>query len=130
VEFPRPLTENERAVVEALLPEGGFRDVETYRAQLEAVTVVGRCTCGCPTVDLRVEDSAPRSAHPGVPSLPLWATTGDPNDAEDVVDITLWAPEGVLTELNVSWYGKRPPAELPDAGKLTVGPAPEPIRVE
>lgn len=130
MDFPRPLTANERAVIEALLPEHGFRDVDTYRAQLRTVTVVGRCTCGCPTIDLGVDDNAPRSLHPGVPSLPLWATAGDQKDAEAVVDISLWAPEGVLTELNVQWYGSQPPAELPDASELTVGPAPEPIRVE
>jgi hypothetical protein len=130
VEFPRPLTANERAVLEAVLPSGGFKDVEVYRAQLDGLMVVGRCTCGCPTIDLRVDDAAPRSAHPGVPSLPLWATAGDPNDAEDVVDISVWAPDGALTELNVSWYGKQPPAALPDARDLAVGPAPGPIRVE
>jgi hypothetical protein len=64
--------------------------------------------CGCPTIDLRVDDAAPRSAHPGVPSLPLWATAGDPNDAEDVVDISVWAPDGAPTELNVSWYSEQP----------------------
>lgn len=114
----------------ALLPEDGFPDVGAYRAQVEGLTVVGHCTCGCPTIDFQVDGAASRSARPGVPSLPLWASTDDPNDADDVVDITLWAPEGFLTELNVNWYGAHPPSELPDARALTVGPAPEPIRVE
>jgi hypothetical protein len=130
VEFPRPLTRNERAVVEALLPEHGFRDVDSYRAQLRTTTVDGQCTCGCPTIYLRVDDSAQRSQHSGVPSLPLWAEAGDPTDVETVIEMSLWAPEGVLTELNVQWYGSHPPAKLPDAAELTVGPAPEPIRIE
>ena len=128
VEFPRPLTPNERAVIEALLPAGGFPDVEVYRAQLDALTVVGRCSCGCPTVDLRVDDNAPRSAHPGDPSLPLSASAGD---ADHLVDVELWAPEGALDEaLQVMWYGEHPPAALPDASELTVGPGPERIQIE
>jgi hypothetical protein len=40
VEFPHRLTVNERAVLEALLPAGGFTDVDVYRAQLDGLTVV------------------------------------------------------------------------------------------
>jgi hypothetical protein len=58
------------------------------------------------------------------------APAGDPADPDDVVDVAVWAPDGTLTELNVSWYGERPPAALPDAGELIVGPGPEPIRVD
>ena len=115
MEFPRRLTENERAILEALTPPGEFRDADVYRSQLDHVTVVGRCPCRCPTIDLRVGETAPRSTHPGVPSLPLWGTAGDPNDPEDVVDLSVWAREGTLTELNVSWYGSSAPAALPDA---------------
>ena len=94
------------------------------------MTVIGRCPCGCPTIDLRIDESAPRSVHPGVPSLALWGTAGEPDDPEAVVDLSVWAPEGALTELNVGWYGGNPPATLPDAKDVAVGPGPEPIRVD
>lgn len=46
------------------------------------------------------------------------------------MDITVWAPEGLLTELEVMYYGSTVPADLPDAKDVVVGPAPEPIRVD
>jgi hypothetical protein len=122
------LTTKERAILDALIPEDGFPDTDVYRAQLDHVTVVGRCACGCPTIYLRVDDSARRAEHRGDPDLPLWGTAGDPADRDGVVDVAVWAPDGTLTELNVSWYGERPPAALPDVGELIVGPGPEPIR--
>jgi len=48
----RPLTERERAVLEALLGVE-FPGVEPLRRQAEAVVVVGTCGCGCPSIDFR-----------------------------------------------------------------------------
>lgn len=47
---PRPLTDRERAVLDALLAVE-FPGVETLRAQ--AVEVVGVCGCGCPSIDFQ-----------------------------------------------------------------------------
>jgi hypothetical protein len=49
---PRPLTERERAVLDALLSVE-FEGVEELRAQAADVVVVGRCTCGCPSIDFQ-----------------------------------------------------------------------------
>lgn len=46
----RPLTQRERAVLEALLAVG-FRDVEILRSQAAKVVVVGTCGCGCPSIE-------------------------------------------------------------------------------
>jgi hypothetical protein len=46
----RPLTQRERAVLDALLAVD-FEGVETLRRQAGEVVVVGTCGCGCPSVD-------------------------------------------------------------------------------
>jgi hypothetical protein len=46
----RPLTQRERAVLDALLAVD-FEGVETLRRQAGEVAVVGTCDCGCPSVD-------------------------------------------------------------------------------
>ena len=130
MEFPRPLSANERAVLEALIPEGGFEDADVYRAQLDHATVVARCTCGCPSIDLQVDATAPRSVHAGDPSLPLWGSVGDPGDVDGLMDIVVWAPEGALTELEVMYYGSGPPTTLPDAADVRVGPGPDTVHVD
>ncbi|MCT9934899.1 hypothetical protein N5079_32300 [Planotetraspora sp. A-T 1434] len=48
----RPLTQRERAVLEALLSVG-FQDVETLRRRAAEVVVVGMCGCGCPSIDFQ-----------------------------------------------------------------------------
>src|SRR6266550_8436263 len=50
----RPLSGEERTLLEWLLAHG-FPNVGRYAAQLPRVTVVSRCTCGCPTIDLAVD---------------------------------------------------------------------------
>jgi hypothetical protein len=49
----RPLTQRERAVLEALLAID-FQGVEPLRQQAAAVVVVGTCGCGCPSIDFQV----------------------------------------------------------------------------
>ncbi|GGN98360.1 hypothetical protein GCM10010112_91310 [Actinoplanes lobatus] len=48
----RPLTQRERAVLEALLAVD-FPDVETLRRQAAEVVVVDTCGCGCPSIDFQ-----------------------------------------------------------------------------
>jgi hypothetical protein len=128
VEYPRPLTANERAVLERLIPDGGFDGADAYRAQLDHTTVVARCTCGCPTMFLEVDESAARSAHRG-DALPLWGSAGNTDALDGYMDMYVCALEGVLTELQVMWYGSAPPKALPDPSEVLVAPGPEPTRV-
>lgn len=46
----RPLTPREREVLDALLAVE-FDGVDELRAQAPAATVVGTCSCGCPSID-------------------------------------------------------------------------------
>lgn len=48
----RPLTQRERAVLEALLAVD-FQNVESLRGQAAEAVVVGTCDCGCPSIDFQ-----------------------------------------------------------------------------
>jgi hypothetical protein len=61
----RPLNDREAAVLERLLM-ADFPGVEELRCQMKFVRVVGRCLCGCATVDLRADrlSCPPSGARP------------------------------------------------------------------
>lgn len=129
--LPRPLSALERAALEALLQQGAFEGVDAYRAQLDHARVVKECSCGCPTIDLEVDASqASRAPVDGDPTLPLWGEADDPETPDGTLDLTVWAPDGYLTELNVAWYGRQPPSVLPDPRSLRVGPGPPTTHVD
>jgi hypothetical protein len=50
----RPLTTDERILLEWLISNGS-PSAAKYAAQIPRVSVVSRCTCGCPTLDLAVD---------------------------------------------------------------------------
>ena len=50
----RPLTEEERAIAEYLLLHAGAPGAAAFVPQLDSARVIGRCSCGCPTVDLAI----------------------------------------------------------------------------
>ncbi len=52
----RSLTEEEFRIAERLLLDAGPQ-ATPYLAQLSSARVTGHCSCGCPTVDLRVEEN-------------------------------------------------------------------------
>jgi hypothetical protein len=56
----RPLTKEERALVEWLIANGN-PDAQQYASQLSELRVVGRCTCGCPSLDLGMGDQEERT---------------------------------------------------------------------
>ena len=50
----RPLTTDERILLEWLIANGS-PSAKKYAPQTPRVSVVSRCTCGCPTIDLAVD---------------------------------------------------------------------------
>jgi hypothetical protein len=109
---PRPLTLRERESLLTLLPDGGFAGVDEYRAQVEHAVVVGRCSCGCPSIDLAVDHSrAPHAPLAGTPLLPVEAQA---REGDEHLELILFAPEGWLETLELVYYSDTPPAELPD----------------
>jgi len=92
----RPLSEDECSLL-IWLVENGNPEARAYMPQLETVRVVGRCRCGCPSIDLAVGDAKE-------------ATTGASHILADYIGTTpegwqvgvqLHARDGKLSELEV-----------------------------
>jgi hypothetical protein len=60
----RPLTPQERAVIERLLSVD-FPDVEFFRAQVPAIRVREMCRCGCGTLYFKIDPDAERAPSQG-----------------------------------------------------------------
>lgn len=54
VEEDRPLSEGERTLAERLLRDFSPPPAFAFLGQLDHARITGRCTCGCPTVDISV----------------------------------------------------------------------------
>jgi hypothetical protein len=76
----RPLTDHERALLEWLL-QHGTPEAKTYLPQLPHITVVSRCPCGCPTINLAVNGQ--------ISSAPIESST------RILADFSATSPEGI-----------------------------------
>jgi hypothetical protein len=92
----RDLTGEERRWVDRLL-SGDDPALAVLRAQMAAARVTGRCTCGCPTVTLRVPESLPR--FPGEQRVPVEMQVNDV-DGEPIL-FMLHVVDGYAQELEV-----------------------------
>jgi len=92
----RLLTEKERKLLEWLLANGS-PDAKPYLSQIANVKVVGKCTCGCPTIDLALGDREQRKTGPSVLLADFVGRT--PEGIE--VGVIVHAREGEISELEV-----------------------------
>jgi len=92
----RPLTQEERTLLEWLMANGS-EDAKQYSPQLGDLSVVGTCTCGCPTIDLAPEGRDQRKTAPSIILADFVGTT--PEGIE--VGVVLHAREGKISELEV-----------------------------
>jgi hypothetical protein len=115
---PRPLTSDEHAVLDLLLSVD-FDGATDLRTQARKATVVGRCDCGCPTVDLAVPDTAPAAGlHGRVSPVEGRVTThGDEAPGE----IILFLKGGRLDSLEYVYYDLVPASWPPIDRIVTVG---------
>jgi len=116
---PRPLTANERALIDFLLQGPLGRD--ELRTQAETARVVGTCSCRCPSVWLDVDPESPIAefqAEHSPSGDPAWVpiTAVQPTRTGGT-EVTLHVLGGRIHELEI-WaggYGVRPrvdPARL------------------
>jgi hypothetical protein len=106
---PRQLSDREREVLEHLL-SAEFPGRDALRQQLDVVTVVGTCACGCATVDLSVDRSrAPAAELECSPPVQALVERGPGVPGE----LILHCADGYLTELEVVHYDGPPLSELP-----------------
>jgi hypothetical protein len=93
----RPLTGNERALLDALLRHE-FPGVNELRVQARQTSASPGCTCGCGTLDLHVPDTAPRSSASS--PVPVEGTVVGA-DGEPIGGLLLFVEDGRLSSLEV-----------------------------
>ncbi|MGW4126292.1 hypothetical protein [Nocardia sp. NPDC004711] len=104
----RELTVNEQDALRAML-EGDFPGAVELRAQVRTAKVVGKCRCGCPTIDLMVGPSAPTA--PNVANPVIEAVTDDGG-------ILLFVQEGKLTGLEYYSLTDDTPDQFPPPDRI------------
>ncbi|WP_406051572.1 hypothetical protein [Kribbella sp. NBC_00889] len=112
---PRTLTTREREVLAALLSVD-FPCVDNLRRQANEVLVVGKCSCGCPSVDFQ------RARGLG---MTIRVNAGLPDSYDGLFLSTI--KDADLGEIlgGIDWVGasETSPDELPEPHLLTVEPA-------
>jgi hypothetical protein len=109
-EFPRAMTEEERAVVDFLLG-AEFSGVESLRAQARHAKVTGLCRCGCPTFSLFVDKSLAAQAPTATPGQYVSA---DAVSTDEPFRLLLFTEQGWLEGVELVWFGEVPPSSFPD----------------
>lgn len=94
-----------------------FVGAAQLREQSTSAVVVGRCDCGCPSVDLRAGDAAPiaRVSSRLVPSELEVLPVGDELPGQ----VILFADDGRLSCLEYVYFDQTP-AEWPDPSRVRV----------
>ena len=116
LEHPRAPSAKERALLDFLLA-GPLGKAELLRAQAETARVVGGCACGCSSVHLAVDESAPRAKFTpeetptGRVDVALIAASQ--RKARGTTDVVLHVLDGRLAELEIyAGSGVRPRVDL------------------
>jgi hypothetical protein len=116
----RPLTAGERALLEWLLTRGAEITAtdrglaSCFLKQISALRVVGRCGCGCPSIDLAL----------AAPELVVSAASATLADVEgyspegSAIGVILRAREGHLSELELYARDGKLPFTLPGMEQL------------
>ncbi|MER7585121.1 hypothetical protein [Kitasatospora sp. NPDC097691] len=103
-----------------LLLAGDAEVARVYRAQIPHVRMKPGCTCGCPTVDLRVDQDAV-SAGPVVEGSPVVADGSIQGvDGEYIGEAMIFAFGGYLSTLEVCVWDDLGVLELPLWERLSV----------
>jgi hypothetical protein len=112
---PRLLKPEESAVIRVLLDHADFDGRDELLEQVPAARVVGRCGCGCATVELAV-DKAPADDAVSYP-IPNQATVLD-EDGNLIGGVLLFVKDGRLAELVVYSFEDEPIRVFPGADRL------------
>lgn len=111
----RALSEEERVLLRWLLERGGELG-QALLPQVDRARVVGRCPCGCASIDLAVDGRPVDESAPEVDVKPDFYWT-EPNGA--LCSVYVFAQGGVLSGLEVwSVDGETTPMSLPSIDQL------------
>jgi hypothetical protein len=117
---PRPPTVAERDLLRWLLTHGAKATgtdallAAAFLPQVDALQVVGRCDCGCPSLELALV--APELALPGVSTTIADVEGLSPEGSE--IGVILRAASGSLKELELYARDGRIPFSIPGAQEL------------
>ena len=95
ITLDRPLSDEEHAIAEWLLRNAEPPALD-FLPQLKVARVTGRCSCGCPTVDLTIPQDLPREKYRRSPIAEGTGYVGP-----DMVGLMLFQAGGHLTCLEV-----------------------------
>jgi len=109
----RPLTEQEAALLRWMLEHSGS-DAHTYLDQISRLRVVSECTCGCPTIDLALDDQ-PTATTGG--SLVIADAEGESSEGFKV-NVIVHVRDDVISELEVVAFDNTGPFALPRPADL------------
>ena len=101
-ELPRPLLEEERATLLALLNYADFDGRDALLEQADSARANWLCGCGCATINLQVDPNAPSCGKTYRP-IPNEAEVLDV-DGENIGGVIVFADDGYLSNLEVYWY--------------------------
>ena len=116
---PRPLIEPERRTLNAMLGLE-FPGVAELSAQLGDVRVLGKCHCGCPTVDLLVSSEVPPSGVATLSCLVPVLGLVLPIDEDETREILVHVDDGRLSRLAYVSSEDPWPTEWPPLDRLSV----------
>ncbi len=114
--MPRPLTVSERSILDLMLSLD-FEGVEELRRQALNVLVTGRCSCGCPTIDLATSPDSNRSRIADSTS-PVQARV-DHGEGHAPGEFILFLNDGRLSSLEYVYYDEIP-NDWPDIDRVTL----------
>ncbi|MBF4162590.1 hypothetical protein [Nocardioides acrostichi] len=114
--YPRPLSTRERDVLTALLAVD-FEGVERLREQAAGVQVLGKCGCGCPSIDFF---SGPNDGMEAV----VDAQVRDSKTFDGLFLYTIDSPGLGEVLGGIEWQGQddKSPAEFPPPESLRITP--------
>ncbi|MBY0230958.1 MAG: hypothetical protein K2W96_16860 [Gemmataceae bacterium] len=110
----RPLTGHEAALVRWMLEQAG-PEAAPFLAQLSAARVVGRCSCGCASLDFAIDGVRPPTE--GGMRVLVDGSFGE------MGGLFAFGIAGVLAGLEVYTFAdESPPASLPEIGVIRLSP--------
>ncbi|MDQ2630209.1 MAG: hypothetical protein M3Y75_04420 [Actinomycetota bacterium] len=115
--LPRPLSPEESATIRVLLEHEDFPGRDELLGQIPTARVVGRCGCGCATVELAVDRSPAEEALQE--PIPTEATVLD-EDGGGIGGMLLFVKDGCLNQLEVYSYEDEPIKSLPSLDRLSI----------
>ena len=116
-ELPRALTAEETALIRRLLEHRDFPGRDELLGQVPIARVIGRCSCGCATVELAT-DRSPADEAAQEP-IPTEATVLDESEG-GIGGVLLFAKDGCLDQLEVYSYEDKPIGSLPSPDRLII----------